>query len=157
MNVHALFRISSLTLNAILFLLLLWLAKVINQKHFSHEGLIHKTRIKRNANDVFFMINKHPCHQFDYSEVFTHPFRTDWGQISSVGIFYSSDLSIFKVIYGICLHFEVSLWIVWWRISISFRDILPDVVESHLDSPLWEEINSQIWTKRIVLQGTKYN
>ena len=120
MNVNALFRISSLTLNAILLLLLLWLAKVINQKHFSHEGLIHKTRIKRNANDVFFMIKKHHCHQFDCSEVLTHPFRTDWGQISSVGIFYSSDLSIFKVIYGIYLHFEVSLWIVWWRISISF-------------------------------------
>ena len=38
-----------------------------------------------------------------------------------------------------------------------FRDILPDAVESHFDSPLSEDINSQIWTKRIVLHGTKYN
>ena len=99
-------------------------AFVIGESHlpktFFSWRVNHKTRIKRNANDVFFMINKHPCHQFDCSKVFIHPFRTDWGQISSVGIFYPSDLSIFKVIYGICLHFEVSLWIVWWRISISF-------------------------------------
>lgn len=91
------FRISSPTLNTILLLLHLWLAKVVNQKYF-FEFLEFASTLMCHLNCLMM------------------------------------DFNLFSVTFG--------------RMPLS---------RIHFDSPLWEEIHSQIWTKTIILHDTKYN
>ena len=136
MNVHALFRISSLTLNAILLLLLLWLAKVINQKHFSHEGLIHKTRIKRSANDVF--LTSTPVINLIALKFLPTLFERIADRFLqsafSIPLIYEFLKYYFKFMESastLKCHCELFND----EFQFLFRDILPDAVESHFDSP----------------------
>ena len=120
-----------------------WRKSSVYQRHFSHEGLIHKTRIKRNANDVFLLTSTAVINLIALKFL-----PTLFERIADR--FLQSAFSI-PLIYGFLKYYfkfmesastlKCHCELFDDEFQFLFRDILPDAVESNFDSLLWEEIN----------------